>query len=70
MKSMRTAGCLGNIRTLFETGSTVGLPDDVLLDNFATHRRSRSGLRRSGREARADGPKSLPAVAPRSPRRR
>ncbi len=38
MKSMRTAGSLGNIRTLFETGSTVGLPDDILLDNFATHR--------------------------------
>jgi RNA polymerase sigma factor (sigma-70 family) len=38
MKTMQTAGCLGSIRTLFETGSTVGLPDDVLLDSFATHR--------------------------------
>jgi RNA polymerase sigma factor (sigma-70 family) len=38
MKNMRIAGCLGNFRTLFETGSAVGLSDEILLEDFATHR--------------------------------
>ena len=64
---------LQDVRTLFDTGTTGGLTDGELLGRFADRpagRGGRTGVRRPGGAARADGPPRLPLDPARRARRR
>ena len=62
MAHLATGSVIRQIESLFEGSSVAGLTDRQLLERFTHPTRCRcgSGLRRSGRPARADGPGRVP----------